>query len=537
MERTRLNGKDLWFVAGLCMLTAAYVPFALAPALNPYEDAAMLMRYSKHLAEGRGIVWNIGEAPLDGATDFLFMVLLAGLKRAGLSLEAGVRILGVGAHVLTVLLIYAAIRHLHGISRRLAALSAAYLALGPGLGLVACGFGTPVFVLLVALSWCLANRLARGEGAARPAALFSVSCLVMGLIRPEGVFLAIFMLIGVVLWRGFRDSRSITAIFAAVFVVLGGAYFCWRWSYFGHPLPNPYYMKGGHTLHFWSLEASIENVVVLCLPFIPAFILGLRSPKGRRETLFALIPVLGFTGLWILISGDMNVLRRFQYPVLPIVLMSWPGMISGLCGELGLRAPDELARPHLRTMRAVALAAGLAVLAHAMIASPLWKSRVLRDGKHDVAELLRPFGGRGYTLVTTEAGLLPLYSEWRSIDAWGLNDRWIARHGAISESYLEAAHPELIMFHEFFSPLVPPAGSGRWYAMVMTLKKYAETHDYRLVAAFGVTPYDTHYYYVRRDFPDSAAISDTIRGMEYYWSTNGNKAVDFAALAPCSGKR
>jgi hypothetical protein len=41
----------------------------------PFEDAAMLMRYADHLAHGQGIVWNIGEPPLDGTTDFLFLVV------------------------------------------------------------------------------------------------------------------------------------------------------------------------------------------------------------------------------------------------------------------------------------------------------------------------------------------------------------------------------------------------------------------------------------------------------------------------------
>ena len=47
--------------------------------IPPFEDAAMLMRYSQHLAGGHGIVWNIGEKPVDGATDFLFMAAAAGL--------------------------------------------------------------------------------------------------------------------------------------------------------------------------------------------------------------------------------------------------------------------------------------------------------------------------------------------------------------------------------------------------------------------------------------------------------------------------
>jgi len=45
-------------------------------AAQPEEDAAILMRYAQHLAAGHGIVWNVGEPPVDGATDFLFMLLL-----------------------------------------------------------------------------------------------------------------------------------------------------------------------------------------------------------------------------------------------------------------------------------------------------------------------------------------------------------------------------------------------------------------------------------------------------------------------------
>ena len=32
----------------------------------------MLLRYAEHLAAGHGIVWNLGDPPVDGATDFLY---------------------------------------------------------------------------------------------------------------------------------------------------------------------------------------------------------------------------------------------------------------------------------------------------------------------------------------------------------------------------------------------------------------------------------------------------------------------------------
>ena len=48
-------------------------------------------------------------------------------------------------------------------------------------------------------------------------------------------------------------------------------------------------------------------------------------------------------------------------------------------------------------------------------------------------------------IVTTEAGLLPLYSEWRAINAWGLNDARIVREGGITKTYLSEINPDTIV--------------------------------------------------------------------------------------------
>src|SRR5215472_10989049 len=94
----------LAIVLGVTALYACwYVDFSLPPA----EDAAMLMRYASHLAAGSGMVWNIGEAPVDGATDFLFVIVVAGFHRFGLSLEHAVLVPTVAAHFAMAALIYA----------------------------------------------------------------------------------------------------------------------------------------------------------------------------------------------------------------------------------------------------------------------------------------------------------------------------------------------------------------------------------------------------------------------------------------------
>src|SRR5687767_3851366 len=41
------------------------------------DDAMISMRYAHHLAQGHGLVWNIGEAPVEGFTNLGWVIYLA----------------------------------------------------------------------------------------------------------------------------------------------------------------------------------------------------------------------------------------------------------------------------------------------------------------------------------------------------------------------------------------------------------------------------------------------------------------------------
>jgi len=57
--------------------------------------------------------------------------------------------------------------------------------------------------------------------------------------------------------------------------------------------------------------------------------------------------------------------------------------------------------------------------------------------------------------------------------------------------------------------------------MLNTLLNYAIKRNYFLAASFGETPYDTHYYYIRCDFPESGEIISKIQSMDYRWHETG----------------
>ena len=150
---------SLLLIASTIFYAVRYVDFSI----TPFEDAAMLMRYAQHLADGHGIVWNVGEPPVDGATDFLFMVASAALIKLGFSVGQAVRGIGFASHLLTVLLVYWANRRLHNANIPLSFLSGLYLAVGTGLSYVSAYFGTPFFALAAATTWTLGLMLIQKE--------------------------------------------------------------------------------------------------------------------------------------------------------------------------------------------------------------------------------------------------------------------------------------------------------------------------------------------------------------------------------------
>ena len=48
------------------------------------DDAYISFRYARHLGAGHGLVWNPGEAPVEGFTNLLLVILVAPFTRLGL---------------------------------------------------------------------------------------------------------------------------------------------------------------------------------------------------------------------------------------------------------------------------------------------------------------------------------------------------------------------------------------------------------------------------------------------------------------------
>lgn len=494
---------------------------------HPIEDAAMLMRYSSHFADGYGIVWNIGETPVDGATDFLFMIAVGLLVKTGVSLEFATRFLAFVAHFATIGVLFLSLRRTFNAPFLIAIGTSLFLLAGPGFFYVVGFFGTTVFALFACISWWIALDIIQYGENQKKAILFAFASLITGLVRPEGVLLTGLMLLVILFIKGWKSTQVTFFSYAIVFLFFGGTYFLWRWNYFGYPLPNPFYKKGGGTIYYESMVASYFHTFFMNMYFLPAFIAGLSFRETRRNAIGFIVLVVGFASFFILLSNNMNVMGRFQYVTFPLAAMvCWP-LIQGIYTWLKIPEWTNVG-VHRRLFYSLLLI--IFFCSTASLEHGIYNSTYHYDGKYYFALTLSKYKDSGYRLATSEAGLLPLYSQWISLDTWGLNDQWIAHHGIITKEYLEEFDPHIIMFHAYFSPIASAGVQDDWYEMVMVLKNYAESHGYILAAAYGETPYETEYYYIRSDFPESAEIIRQIQEMDYPNDNSGVLQINYAPM-------
>ncbi|MFM8426389.1 MAG: hypothetical protein ACKOBL_14570, partial [Chloroflexota bacterium] len=304
-----------------------------------------------------------------------------------------------------------------------------------------------------------------------------------------------------------------------------------------YPLPNPFYKKGEGGWSWQTFDASMLNMLRLSLPMVFAFILGFRSNETIKQTIAYMIPIYGFAAAFGLISDEMNYGARFQYATVPLILLSWIPLVRGFKFD-GLNQLQIRERA-VYFVALFGLAAGLVYYSwfqncFLALYQQACDRPYERDGRLEMAQMLSEFRDKGYVMAVTEAGLLPYYSGWNAIDTWGLNDQFIAHNGSITVEYLDKYKPEIIMFHDYYSPLVPPKLTDanlaqRWFGMTILLKTYAEEKGYILAAVFGDSPYDTHYYYVRPDFEDSSRLVNRISEFrDYFYPTTGKRSINYA---------
>jgi hypothetical protein len=398
---------------------------------HPHEDAFILFRYAEHLAGGHGIVFNIGGAPTEGATDFLWMVLIAAGNVLGLdSALAALLLNAFGAAALSYVLVRA---WTEGPGSSPAAWTG--LALGlcvpflPPAHSAYLGFSTGLYCgAFAATLWCATRR----REASAVAAIYA--CLILSLLRPDGVVLGAGSWVVAMLLAPRHSRRRLTGHTIAV-VGAGLLYFAWRYHYFGELLPLPLVVKSRASVETARLQMNMRwvqsasgPVPLLATTILLAVACRLR---GTPDAVAPLLPAAMLLGALWNAHQTQNLDWRFQAPIYTALLMS----TCMLAARWRRRRPGP-----------VTVALSSTLVAGALI-PPLVAGPVVfpRDYMDSAAVNLGPVL-RGKTVVLTEAGRLPYWSDATVYDVVGLNHAHFAHHPP-TVAFIEQLDPDVVMFH------------------------------------------------------------------------------------------
>lgn len=409
------------------------------------DDAYITFRYSDHLVSGLGPVWN-PDQPVEGYTNFLWMVLTALGMLLELAPQQASAVLGIACFCGSLVIVYHLARRVIGdyrwalIAAVLSGTNYSFLMYATG------GLETQLDAMLTLwLLFLTVRALQEGAVSVRNAALTSVLVSLALMTRPDSVLVGA-LAIGVqayVIRRHERRRFRVSVALLLPALVLTASWLTWKYSYYGNILPNTYYAKlGGH-----RAETLVRGIVYVAWLFVSYWwivavaavvAMARKNGVGLRD-LVRLDPAVGLLAahvvLWlsyIVWTGGDIMEFRLLVPVIPVVLVL-------------LLVSAHRAVPDVRM--AVALGAILIVgsvthaLAFQMYVRPPGISTIptLRQVGSDVPQtnwesigraLRRGLGGPpDVTIAVSPAGAIPFFSKLRTIDMLGLNDAWVARHG------------------------------------------------------------------------------------------------------------
>lgn len=441
----------------VAILVLALLIFAgLVIRLWPFttDDAFITFRYSQNLAAGFGPNFNRDGPHIEGYTTFLWMLLMAIPALVGVDLVAASKVMGLAAMLGTMAAAYRFAHHLLDFlddpARKLAAALAVLLMVAfPGTPVhTISGMETALFALLVTLFVWRVTRLCAAPSRRSPVAVALIG-LAMGLTRPEGNLVAGISLAAVFVLSDRAARRALRPAMLLGYILPGGVYFTWRVLYYGHLLPLPFYMK---VISAGVLAGRYDVASFLMFAIIHVGILMLLAlQRISRVLLPAVMGSLALIVFFLFPAHIMGFDGRYLFPIIPaIAVLAALGL-----GELASRMGDlnDLRRGLYLIVAVGIAAAGMLVEIAGTLRGAMAYAEGLQRAHIPLGKRLAAFdpGGDTPILAVGDAGAIPYYSGWQTVDRGGLNDPHIALTGDYSAAYILSHQPDVIELHSAYA--------------------------------------------------------------------------------------
>lgn len=442
--RRELTKTDYLFISGFVIL---HLALSLWKFDYTMDDAYISMRYSKHLAEGSGLVWNLGGAPVEGYTSTLWVLFGAIPHLLGIDPILFMKSLTLISAIVVVVGLYIYGTSL-GVSKIFLLPTVAIIGLSPPVAYNSTlGMESILAMLFVFISSICVIELNREYNRAI-AAILGIFLTLSMFTRPGLVLFGGGAVVGTLVmlfyYGEYDNLLDFTKVILTLVFLPGLIFMVSRFLYFGQWLPNPFHVKSSEAII--SL-AGAKGVILFGLDVVGPLIFVIAtyilfSKYGDERELLSLLPlILGtslFLVLWVFVEPIQNELWRFQLPILSAIAVSF------------IQATRE--STPLVTPEADGLQIGISIVVVILLvtfplntipdAAAVDRFGTPEDRIH-VGQSLNSHADEDYKMFITEAGALPYYSEWYAVDDIGLNNQTIAENG-LSTEFISEYDPDLI---------------------------------------------------------------------------------------------
>ncbi len=461
------------------ILSLLYYDFVL-------DDAFIIYRYSLNLAHGDGIVWNPGGDPVEGFTSFLWVVLNSLSIKINVDPVIFSKII---SSVSSIALIWMFIITGRKTDLTVAALFAVSFALNPQFAFLSMqGMETYFTTIIISIISLLSIKIIE-RPILKNISLIYLFVFMALLSRPDTAAFSFGVLLSILAVHIYRkDYRTIRMLIITgiVFSVAVFIYVLWRYIYFGYLFPNTFYIKLYTGDRIFSIDGIIyikDFLLEFSVPYL-ILIAVLLIRYHDRPKLVKIYPILIgciIFGIYILtIKPLQGFMGRFIFPVYPAFLI---GFLYYFAESDKLKFKGKVIPIFLLMF----------FIFWNLKSLPYTFNQKRVRTQYDRAMAGKKLSGLPGRMFTTEAGALPYYSGWISLDSFGFNSEEIA-HNGLSREILESLEPDLIMLGD-----KPGKYDGDVSIEYKIINQYMIDNEFVAVAAVQKYKGKYHYYFVRKN--------------------------------------
>jgi arabinofuranosyltransferase len=460
-KKNKFNDNEIFFLLLLAAFIA-YMFFILSTKFianntvffTLIDDAMISMRYAKHLASGDGLVWNIGEQPIQGYSNFLLVLIMSLIHL--LSSQEGqtsffLMLFNTSILLANLFMVRSIIRLLTGANLYAELICISLLAFYyPLVFWTLRGMEVGMISLLINISLLMILKLEL-LWSNKSLVVLTISSFLLILTRIDTlVFVTIFY--GYLLRNFYADKpKQILSSFVLLFIV-----FCFYlfslMIYFGDFLPNTYYLKITGQSIFQRVQSGFNYFTELSLPIITPFLffilLSFTELKKYKHRKFLLVLFLTFISTIIYsiyVGGDyaedeVGSTNRFITNSISCLFILFAVSIPILIIKL------EMLKQQKRQFLKKVLLLGILLVSVFFSSALSWKEHF--DGNIPIFDsdvnrvrlglLIRNHTDENAMIGVFAAGQIPYYSNLRAIDLLGKNDKVIAHQNVTN--FLKPGH-------------------------------------------------------------------------------------------------